>query len=66
MFARELVSIEDLERLEQGASRGVELSDAVEASKLMINLFDGLFDSFSPSVLVSFVNISQSSGPPLG
>ena len=66
MFARELVSIEDLERSKQGAFGGVEPSDAVEASELMVNSFNGLFDSFFPLVLVSFVDISQSSGPPLG
>ena len=57
MFARELVSIENLERSEQGASGGIRLSDAIKASELMINLFDSLFDSFSPSVLAFFVDI---------
>ena len=48
MFARKLASIENLERLEQGASRGVELSDAIKVSEPMANLFDDLFDLFSP------------------
>ena len=56
MFARELASIEDLERSKQEVSRGVGLSDAFKASELMINLFNDLFDLFSPLVLVSFVD----------
>ena len=66
IFARKLVSIKDLERSEQGASEDIGLSNTVKMFESMVNPFDGLFDSFSPSVLTSFVDISQSSGPPLG
>ena len=65
-FARKLASIKDLERSEQGASGGVRLSDAVKASEPMANSFNSLCDSFFPSVLAFFVDISQSSKPPLG
>ena len=66
MFARELVSTEDLERLEQGSAKGIRPSDTVKVPKSMINLFDGLFDLFSLLVLAFFVDIPQSSRPPLG
>ena len=66
MFARELASIKNLERSEQGTSGGVRPSDAVKTSELIVNSFDGLFDSFSPLILAAFVDIPQSSGPPLG
>ena len=66
MFARKLVSIEGLERLDQGASRGIGPSDAVKVFKLIVNPFDGLFDSFFPLVLAFFVYIPQFSGLPLG
>ena len=65
MFARELASIEDLERSEQEVPGGVGLSDVVKAPELMVNPFDNLLDLFSRSVLVSFVDSSKSSGPPL-
>ena len=65
LFARELVSIEDLKRSEQEASEGVGSSDAVEGSELMANPFDGLFDLFSSSILAFFADIPQSSEPPL-
>ena len=57
MLTRELVSIENLEKLKQRMSRGIRLSDAVAVFEPMVNLFDSLFDSFFPSVLASFVNI---------
>ena len=66
MFARELASIKDLERSEQGASEDVGLSDAVEVSEPIVNSFNSLFDSFPPSVLAFFLDISQFSRPPLG
>ena len=66
MFARELASIKDLERLKQGASGSIGLSDAVEASESIVNSFNSLFDSFSPFVLSSFINFHQFSGLPLG
>ena len=66
MFTRELAPIEDLERSEQGEPRGIGLLDAFEAFEPIANPFDGLFDSFSPSVLAFFVNISQFFGPPMG
>ena len=66
MFARELASIEDLERSEQRASKGVGLSGTFKTSELMTNSFDSLYDSFSPLVLVFFIDNSQSFGPLLG
>ena len=66
MFARELAFIDDLERLEQEASKSVELSNAIKVSESMATLFDGMFDFFSLSILASFVDILQPSGLPLG
>ena len=66
MFVRELASIEDLERSKQRVSGGVRPSDAVKASELMVNSFDGLFDLFSPLVLAFFIDIPQSFGLLLG
>ena len=57
MFARELASIENLERSEQGVSGGVRSLNVIEAPELMANLFNSLFDSLSPLVLAFFVNI---------
>ena len=66
MFVRKLAFIEDLERSKQGACGGIGPPDVVEAFESTANSFDGLFDLFSPSVLASFVDISQSFRPSLG
>ena len=66
IFAQELASIEDLERSEQRDPGGIEPLDTVEVLEPERVSFNSLFDFFSPLVLASFVNISQSFGPPLG
>ena len=65
MFARELVSIKDLEEQEQAANKTPVAAEIPELTS-MVDLFSGLFDSFLPLVLAAFANIPQSSKMPLG
>ena len=65
MFARELASIEDLEKHEQAANKTTVAAEMPELTS-MVNLFSGLFDLLLPSVLATFANILQSSKMPLG
>ena len=57
MFARELVSIKDLERSEWEASEGVRASNALEVSKSIVNPLNDLFNSFSLLAFTFSVNI---------
>ena len=66
MFARKLASIENLERSKQGVFESVKPSNAFKVSESMANLFNSLFDLFSPSALAFFINIPQYSGLRLG
>ena len=59
MFARELIFIEDLERSELGVSEGTGVSYVVEASGLIIDLFNDLLNLLALFVLAFFVNIPQ-------
>ena len=65
MFARELASIEDLEKQEQAANKTTIAAEMLESTS-MVDLFSGLFDLLLPSVLAAFANIPQSSKMPLG
>ena len=65
MFARELASIKDLEEQEQAANKTTVAAEMPESTS-MVDLFSGLFDLLSPSVLAVFADIPQSSEMPLG
>ena len=65
MFARELMSIENLEEQEQAANKTTAAAEIPELTS-MVDSFSGLFDLLSPSVLAAFADISQSSKMPLG
>ena len=66
MFTRKLAFIEDLEKLEQGVSKNIELSNAIKVFESIANLFDSLFDSFSTLIITFFVDIPQFPKLPLG
>ena len=57
MFAGELASIKDLERLKHEVSEGVESLNAIKVSELIVNPFDNLFNLLSLLVLASVVDI---------
>ena len=65
MFAQELASIEDLEEQERAANKTTVAAEMLELIS-MVDLFSGLFDLLSPSVLAAFADIPQSSKMPLG
>ena len=65
MFARELASIEDLEKQEQAANKTTVAAEIPELTS-MVDPFSGLFDLLSLLVLAAFANLPQSSEMPLG
>ena len=65
MFARELASIEDLERQERAANKTTIAAEMPESTS-MVDSYSGLFDLFLPLVLAAFANIPQSSEMLLG
>ena len=65
MFARELVSIKDLEKQERVANKTTIAAEMPESTS-MVDPFSGLFDLLSPLVLAAFANIPQSFKMPLG
>ena len=57
MFARELISIEDLERSKQGVFESTRALNVIETLESIDDLFNNLLNLLSPLALAFFVNI---------